>query len=111
MVVQPDEDALRVGTVEMAENDPHTSDLLVRALTRIDDKLDNVLSRLGKLESGHEQIEALQAAHAKANDRIQDHDIRLTKIETKGGMIASIVAAVVSLVVALTAAMFKAYAG
>lgn len=92
----------------MTEN---ANELLVKFLSRIDDKLTDVINRLGKLESSHEQIDHLQSANAKHSDKLAEHDIRLTKIETKGAMIAGAVAVAVSLAVGLVTVLFKTALG
>lgn len=86
-------------------------ELLIKLMSRIDDKLTDVIVRLGKLESGHEQIEALQKAHLKTMDKISDHEIRLTKIETKGAFIAAGIAVIISLAVGLITASYKQIIG
>lgn len=94
-----------------AMSEPTDRELLVQLMTRIDDKLTDVLSRLGKLESGHEQIAALHGAQLRQMDKITDHEIRLTKIETKGGIITAGIAVVISLTVALITASYKQIIG
>jgi len=111
MLVQLTRMQYHVGTPTMADHEPQHDGILLRLVSRIDEKMDNALTRLGKLESSHEQIDALLAAHSKQGDKLQDHEIRLTKIETRGGMITAIVAVVVSAVVTLVAAAFKSYSG
>lgn len=92
----------------MPEND---NDILVKMVSRVDEKLSDVILRLSRLEVGHEQIAALSAQQAKQLDELTDHEIRLTKIETKGGIITTVIAVFVSLCVGLVTASYKAIIG
>ncbi len=93
----------------MAE--PTDRELLVQLMTRIDDKLTDVLSRLGKLESGHEQIATLHVSQLRLVDKLVEHEVRLAKLETRGGMITAAIAVAISLAMGLITASYKQIIG